>query len=201
MTVKFVKGLSISRIELLSCLLLSKLVSAVVNAMSVEVDVSKTVCWTDSLVALWWIKRDDKIWKIWVENRVRKIREKVGSSRWRRISGELSPAYIVTRECRPKVLPQLWFNGPEFLKLANEKWPVFEKVPVIIPPETGIEELRTNLTVNTLSMTKSNEFGIGTFIDCKRFSNLKKPLIVSALVLRIVRNMKCILTERDRVGW
>ena len=86
MTVKFVsaeskvvsnKGLSIPRIKLLSCLLLSKLVSTVVNAISVEVVVSKTVCWTDSLVALRWIKRADKIWKVWVENRVKKIREKV----------------------------------------------------------------------------------------------------------------------------
>ena len=70
MTVKFVstkskvvsnKGLSIPRIELLSYILLSKLVSAVVNAISVEVVVSKTVCWTDSLVASRWIKRADKI--------------------------------------------------------------------------------------------------------------------------------------------
>ena len=58
MTVKFVsakskvvsnKGLSIPRIELLSSFLLSRLVSAVVNAMSVEVVASKAVCWTDSL--------------------------------------------------------------------------------------------------------------------------------------------------------
>ena len=61
MTLKFVstkskvvsnKGLSIPRIELLSCLLLSKLVSTVVNAISVEVVVNKTVCWADLLVAL-----------------------------------------------------------------------------------------------------------------------------------------------------
>ena len=86
MTVKFVsaeskvvsnKGLSIPRMKLLSCLLLSKLVSTVVNAILVEVVVSKTVCWTDSLVALWWIKRADKMWKVWVENRFSAIREKV----------------------------------------------------------------------------------------------------------------------------
>ena len=47
------KGLSIPRTELLSCLLLSKLVSTLVNAMSVEDFVSKTFYWTDSLVALW----------------------------------------------------------------------------------------------------------------------------------------------------
>ena len=73
MAVKFVsakakvvsnQGLSIPTIELLSCLLLSKLVSAVVNTMSVEVVASKTVCWTYLLVALWWIKRVDKNWKV-----------------------------------------------------------------------------------------------------------------------------------------
>ena len=90
-----------------------------------------------------------------MENRVRKIREKVDSSIWRHISRELNPAHIATRECRPKVLPQLWFHGPEFLKSPNQKWPVFETVPVSIPPEAGIEELRTKLTVNALSMAKS----------------------------------------------
>ena len=49
-------------------------------------------------------------------------------------------------------------------------------------------------------MTKSNEFGIGKIIDFKRFSNLKKLMIVSALVLRFVRNMKCILTGKESVG-
>ena len=48
--------------------------------MSVAVVDSKIVCWTDSLVALWWIKGVDKNWKVWVENRVGKIREKVDSS-------------------------------------------------------------------------------------------------------------------------
>ena len=164
----------------------------------VEVVVSKTVCWSDSLVTLFWIKRADKICKVWVENRVRKIREKVDSSSWRHISGELNPADIATREYRLKVLPQLWFHGPEFLKSPNEKWPVFETAPVTTPPEAGFEELRTNLTVNDLPMTKSNEFGIGKIIYCKRFSNLKKLLIVSAHALRFVRNMKCILTGK---GW
>ena len=67
-----------------------------------------------------------------MENRVRKIIEKFDSSSCRHISEELNPADIATREFRPKVLPQLWFYGPEFLKSPNEKWPVFETVPVSI---------------------------------------------------------------------
>ena len=39
------------------------------------------------------------------------------------------------------------------------------------PAEAGIEELRTKLAGNALSMTNSNEFDIGKTIDCKRFSN------------------------------
>ena len=168
--------------------------------MSVEVVVSKTVCWTDSLVALWWIKRADKIWKGWVQNRVRKIREKVDSSSCRHISVKLNPTDVAALECRPKVLPQLWFRGPEFLKSPNEKWSVFETVLVSIPPEAGIEKLRIKLTVNAMSMTKSNVFSVGKIINCKRFRNLKIFFIVSAFVLRFVRNMKCILTGKERVG-
>ena len=96
------------------------------------------------------------------------------------------------------MLPQSLFRGPEFLKLEHEKLTVFETAPAI-PSEVGIEKLRCSLTVNALSMTKSKEFGILNNIDCKRFGNLKKMLTESFLVLRFVRNMKCILTEKENV--
>ena len=54
------KNLSTRRRELFSCLLLLRLISAVVNTMSVEIVVSKTIYWTDPLVVLRWIKRGDK---------------------------------------------------------------------------------------------------------------------------------------------
>ena len=76
---------------------------------------------------------------------------------------------------------------------------MFEIVPAI-PPEVGTEELRTSLTVNVLSMKKSNEFSKGKIIDCKRFNNLKKLPTASVLVLRIVRKMKCIFDWKEK-GW
>ena len=54
------KVLSIPRIELLSGLLLSKLMNKVFSTMSAETDINKIVCWTDSLVFLWWSKKSDK---------------------------------------------------------------------------------------------------------------------------------------------
>ena len=91
------------------------------------VAVNKTTCWTDSLVALRWIKRVDKNWKLWVGQRVRKTREIVDSNIWRHILGELNQVDIATRECRPKVLLQLWFHGPEFLKSLNESGPYLKQ--------------------------------------------------------------------------
>ena len=75
---------------------------------------------------------------------------------------------------------------------------MFEVVQAI-PPEVGIEELRTSLTVNVLSKTKSNEFSKGKIIDCKRFSNLKTLLTVSILVLRTVRKIKCIFIGKKKI--
>ena len=54
------------------------------------------------------------------------------------------------------------------------KWKVarfWNSTVTIQPAEAGIEELRTKLAGNALSMTNSNEFDIGKTIDCKRFSN------------------------------
>ena len=41
------KNFSIARLELLSCLLLSKLITMVVKAAEVEVKLSKVFCWSD----------------------------------------------------------------------------------------------------------------------------------------------------------
>ena len=47
------KDLSIPRLELLACVLLSKLVVSVVHAVRLEVQVRNVFCWTDSQIAVW----------------------------------------------------------------------------------------------------------------------------------------------------
>ena len=65
-------------VQLMSCLLLSFLVLLVKKALIVEVNITKVVCWSDSKIALWWIKSVNKKWKVWVENRLSEIRENIG---------------------------------------------------------------------------------------------------------------------------
>ena len=66
---------TIPRLELLSCLLLAKLISHVLEALATVIDVQIGSCFTDSKVALYWIKGQGKQWKQFVQNRVTDIRQ------------------------------------------------------------------------------------------------------------------------------
>ena len=70
-------GMTISRLELLSALLLSKLLASIHAALEPEVSLDDPLCFTDSKVSLIWIRRVNHEWKQFVENRVTTIRSHV----------------------------------------------------------------------------------------------------------------------------
>ena len=57
------KTLTIPRLELLGCHLLSKLANSVKRAIRMIVKVDEVYLWTNSEICLWWIKSVDKEWK------------------------------------------------------------------------------------------------------------------------------------------
>ena len=73
------KAQTIPRLELLSMLLLARLVYSVTEALITRLNMEEPRCFTDSQVALFWIKGTGRDWKLFVQNRVDEIR-KVGSS-------------------------------------------------------------------------------------------------------------------------
>ncbi|GFT78924.1 uncharacterized protein TNCV_3093231 [Trichonephila clavipes] len=66
------KTISIPRLELLACSIGARLALSVRTAL--DLPHLKTTFWTDSMVALWWIKNRGE-WSIFVSNRVREINE------------------------------------------------------------------------------------------------------------------------------
>ena len=80
------KDLSIPRLELLACVLLSKLVVSVINAVRLVVQIRSVFCWTDSHIAVWWVKQSNKRWNVWVQNRVEIIRNNILSVHWFHVS-------------------------------------------------------------------------------------------------------------------
>ena len=65
------KNQTIPRLELLGALLLARLVTSVRE--SLRDFVNEVVCYTDSLIVLYWIKGFSKQWKPFVQNRLRDI--------------------------------------------------------------------------------------------------------------------------------
>ena len=76
------KSTTIPRLELSACVLLSEHVKSVILALSKQISIKNVYCWSDSLIALWWIKQNHKTWKLWIQNRVKKIRENVNTEHW-----------------------------------------------------------------------------------------------------------------------
>ena len=92
------KKQTVPRLELLGCLMLSKLVNSVKNAINSVLHNERIYYWTDSRIRLSWIHGVNKEWKCWVENRVHLIRSLSKIDDWHFVSGNNNPADIPTRE-------------------------------------------------------------------------------------------------------
>ena len=78
---------SIPCLELLGALLLSRLLSSVCIALRKELKLGPPSCFTDSKVALFWIRGYECEWRQFVENRVREIRQLTPVEQWRHCPG------------------------------------------------------------------------------------------------------------------
>lgn len=111
------KEQTIPRLELLSAVLLSKLMASVSQALDSELSLGQPNYFTDSKVALHWIKGQGKEWKLFVQNRVNQIRNLTAADQWQHCAGIENPADIPSRGMDPCKLSScsLWLRGPPWL--------------------------------------------------------------------------------------
>ena len=169
---------TIPRLELLSCLLLAKLISHVLEALATVIDVRIGSCFTDSKVALYWIKGQGKQWKQFVHNRVTDIRRLVAVQHWSHCAGTDNPADLPSRGISSKQLETslMWRHGPDWLPKFSPA-ECTEEEPM---PEDCTLEMK-NTSSHTLLVTNENPT-IGQLITCTCYSQLQKLLRVTALV-------------------
>ncbi|XP_035229049.1 uncharacterized protein LOC118201122 [Stegodyphus dumicola] len=119
------KEITIPRLELLGALILSRLYGQVVDGL--ELKDNTVYFWTDSTVALTWIKRESS-WNTFVGNRVTEIRKNRNPNDWHFVPGHMNPADFPSRGCDAKnLLKSEWWEGPEWLWKSQEFWPLSEK--------------------------------------------------------------------------
>ena len=88
---------TIPRLELLGTLLLARIICSVACSLSTEISLESSVCYTDSQIALCWIKGLDKEWKPFIRNRILEIRKLVPIEQWRFCPGRENPADLPSR--------------------------------------------------------------------------------------------------------
>ena len=172
------KPLTIPRLELLSCLLLSKLIKTIYESLKHEITIARTTCWTDSKIAFYWIRQKYKDWKPWVQNLVNRINEV--DIVWKHVPG------IATREINllNTSIKNEWFNGPQFLRSSESEWPC---------QETSIPHLsQLQMKTETLQLVTKIEYkdDITTLIDMEKHSSLNKLDSVTAFAYRFLCNLK-----------
>lgn len=180
-------GVTIPRLELLSALLLSKLMVSIQDALKSELRLSDPVCYTDSKVSLYWIRGCDQEWRQFVENRVISIRASVPARHWRHCPGEENPADIPSRGMGASELSKshLWLRGPNWLCDCLD---LPEELEVdTSTPEECCQEMKSKNVAHSLLAQQVDRPRIGQLMNCKDFSSLNKLLRVTALVLRFAR--------------
>lgn len=108
--------MTIPRLELWAALLAAELSQFVKTSLSLEA--AETFFWTDSIIAVYWIRRDPEANKPYVANRVAAIRELCNGAVWRHIDGSQNPADLLTRGFSAHALKttELWLKGPTWLE-------------------------------------------------------------------------------------
>ena len=91
--------------------------------------------WTDSRVAIGYIKNDSRKLNTFVANRVQQIRENINLQKWRFGPTKENPA---DGTCRGLNAPRVhsgkcWFQRPSVLWQNENKWPVVKGVEVELP--------------------------------------------------------------------
>ncbi|GFT52826.1 integrase catalytic domain-containing protein [Trichonephila clavipes] len=107
------KTLTIPRLELSAALLLSRLVKKVVPIL--QLSIHKIWMWTDSTIALAWIKTEPHKLKTFVSNRVAEIQALSKDYHWKHVSSKNNPADLISRGCNVDELlkNEMWFSGPD----------------------------------------------------------------------------------------
>lgn len=182
-----VKEMQIPRLELCSAHLLVETLNSVRAALNIP-DVEYHL-YSDSTIALCWIKQSPSEWKQYVANRVAFIQQHTTPSAWRHIRTAENPADIASRGTTPAILKahRLWWDGPSCIRDPPADTPVpgmTEEEAASSALEAKPVPIRVNIATNSDKWltTRTADGKIIRLID--RFSSLTRVVHTAARLRR-----------------
>ncbi|GFU39451.1 integrase catalytic domain-containing protein [Trichonephila clavipes] len=172
------KTLTIPRLELSAALLLSRLVKKVVPIL--QLPIHKIWMWTDSTIALAWIKTEPHKLKTFVSNRVAEIKALSKDYHWKHVSSKDNPADLISRGCNVDELlkNEMWLSGPD---LQTDKYEDNQ----FFPDPSYRDELKCAVT---LSMTECSSNFYDELFNVT--DNFIKLIRIFSFIFRFINNIK-----------
>ncbi|GFX28191.1 uncharacterized protein TNCV_15301 [Trichonephila clavipes] len=124
-----VKPITIPRLELCACVLLSQLLEKVLHSLTLPIQ--QIMLWTDSNIVLAWIQRSPEQLKTFIGNRIKSIQRLIQNGQWKHVSSNDNPADLISRGLNASDISskQLWWHGPDVLREELEANPIdFERI-------------------------------------------------------------------------
>ena len=164
----------IPHLELQAAVLASRLCKTIEK--EVRIQLKESILFTGSAIFLAWICSQGRRLKPFVSSCVGEIQDNVQPVQWRHIPTKHNVADDVASGLPVAELSDRWKNGPEFLYLPKENWPVDSAILDLNEVE------RKCRNVQVLGAATTNETTVTCIIDLERFSSWKRFVQVTALV-------------------
>ncbi|GFU59451.1 integrase catalytic domain-containing protein [Trichonephila clavipes] len=136
--------------------------------------------WTDSTIALAWIKTEPHKLKTFVSNRVAEIQALSKDYHWKHVSSKNNPADLISRGCNVDELlkNEMWFSGPDLQTDEYEDNQLF-------PDPSYRDELKCAVT---LSMTECSSNFYDELFNVT--NNFIKLIRIFSFIFRFINNIK-----------
>ena len=177
------KDITIPRLELIATHMATNLATNIKVALK-DLNIRSVTGWTSSTVVSHWL-RDQGSYKVFVENRVKKILSHEFIE-WKYVPMKQNPADIGSRGSPISKLGDLWWKGPTWLSNIS-LWP---RQPTIGPTTESQVECKSIKEIMTTTIEKSD-----TFDNLLEKHELYKFLRITAWIKRFLNN--CQKTKRS----
>ncbi|GFV62827.1 uncharacterized protein TNCV_2815851 [Trichonephila clavipes] len=145
-----------------------------------QLPINKIWMWTDSTIALAWIKTEPHKLKTFVSNRVAEIQALSKDYHWKHVSSKNNPADLISRGCNVDELlkNEMWFSGPDLQTDEYEDNQLF-------PDPSYRDELKCAVT---LSMTECSSNFYDELFNVT--NNFIKLIRIFSFIFRFINKIK-----------